>query len=248
MKTAVQLFHQLEKSLKSNSPAILTALGVSGTITTAYLVGRASYDASNVIRDAECYEARENNPMTLKEKVERVWPLYIPAGVSGVATIGCILFASRVSARRTAAITAAYSISEKAFTEYKDKVIEKYGDKKEKEVRDEIAQDRVRNNSSGMIVGGPGKVLCYEMYTDRYFESDMETLRRAENDINAKLLRELWVTLSDFYYILGLPNTSNSSDVGWDSDVLMHLEFSTTMSEDNRPCIAFEYNYIKPLV
>lgn len=227
--------------LKEHSPIILTAVGVSGAISTAYLTGKASYDAANMLHDAPDY-------LTTKEKVAIVWGNYIPAGISGVITIGCIIAAAKVSSKRTAAAYSVLSISERAFSEYKEKVTEKLGEKKEKALRDEIAQERVTSNQPGhVLVTGSGNILCCEMFTGRYFNSDMETLRKAQNDINAKLVSDLYVPLSELYYLIGLPYTSYSSQIGWESSRLLSLEFSTVMSEDNRPCIAFDYNYTKPI-
>jgi hypothetical protein len=241
MKNVAQLINQAGRALKSNSPVILAGLGISGVVTTAYLAARAGHAHARRMSEEAPY-------LSIKEEAAIVWPLYIPAGVSGAVTVGCVVAACRVGSRRAAALTAAYSISEKAFAEYKDKVIEKYGEKKEEQIRDEIAQDRINKNPpEGVVVVGSGSVLCCELYTGRYFMSDMESLRKAQNDINAKIMRDLYVTLSEFYYNVGLPDTSYSSNMGWDSDVLMELQFSTVMSEDNRPCIAFEYNYVKPL-
>lgn len=241
---------QAHHALKANSPAILAALGVSGTVTTAYLAGKASYEAAKVINGEDVPPFHGNRKEEFKRDVALVWKLYIPAGVSGVVTIGCIIAATRVGMRRTAAVTAAYSLSEKAFSEYRDKVTETIGKRKEKDIRDGIAQDRVKNSPPSdreLLIAGPGNVLCCELFTGRYFHSDMESLRRAQNDINAKLLREMYCSLSDFYYLVGLPYTSHSSDVGWNSDKLLELSYSTVMAQDGRPCLAIEYNYTKPL-
>lgn len=227
--------------LRSNSPAILTAIGVTGTVSTAYLAGKASFRAA---------ESIQNLPpsSTKKEKVKFVWSLYIPSGISGALTIACIIGATKIGYKRTAALTAAYSLSERAFNEYKDKVIETYGKNKEQKVRDDIAQDRVRESAPGreVILSGSGDVLCCELYTGRYFKSDMETLRKSQNDINAKLVREGEATLSDFYYLIKVPYTSFSSNMGWNVDKLMELEFSTVLTEDGRPCLAFDYKSIIP--
>lgn len=224
--------------LKQNSPTIFTALGASGAVTTAYLAGKASFDAANYI-----YEIGAENAEN-KDKIEMVWDFYIPAAISGVLTIGCIIAANRISTTRTAAAYSLVSLTEKAFYEYKDKVTEKLGEKKELAIRDEIAQDKVANNAPGQIlVTGSGDVLCCELFTGRYFSSDMETLRKAQNDINAKLVRDDFVPLSEFYYILNLPYTTHSSKIGWESSKLLSLEFTTVMSEDNKPCLAFDYNY-----
>ncbi len=75
----------------------------------------------------------------------------------------------------------------------------------------------------------------------------METLRKAQNDINSQVVNQAYVTLEEFYDLVGLPNTSNASNLGWDSDKLMALQFSTVLSEAGEPCLAFDYNYTKPL-
>ncbi len=248
-----ELIRQTEKILNQHSPNILTAIGVSGTVTTAYLAGKASYASALVILGHENaghyeYGERVGLEMTAREKVELVWKLYIPATLSGTATVICIVGANRVGSRRTAALTAAYSLSERAFVEYRDKVVEVIGEKKEKTVRDELVKDKIRDNppSKEILISGPGNVLCCELYTGRYFSSDMETLRRSQNDINAKLLAHEYASLSDFYYMIGLPYTSTSDNSGWSSDKQLELSFTTVMAEDGRPCLAFDYNYIQP--
>jgi len=244
------IIKQLESVLKHNSPAILTAFGISGVVTTAYLTGKASFDACDTIRD---HEAEHGIPDTRKElfktRAELVWPSYIPAGLSGAITIACIASAARVGSRRTAAITAAYSISDRAFAEYREKVVERLGENKEKAIRGEIAQDTINKNPprQDIIVSGIGATLTLETYTGRYFSSDMESLRKAQNTINAQLNSQNEATLSDLYYLIGLPDTSESARLGWDVDRLLDLEFLAVMTEDGRPCMAFNYNYVKPL-
>lgn len=241
--TLIKLTRQAEKLLHDNSPAILTAIGVSGTLSTAYLVGKASYDAGY---DDAVNEFRHD----VKEYVKRHWRLYIPAAISATITVGCIIAANRVGSKRAAAAYSVLSVTEKAFAEYKEKVVETIGERKERTVQDSIAQDRVNANPTAgrnIISVGPGNVLCNELYTGRYFYSDMESLRKAVNEINSRLNREMYANLSDFYAIIGLPYTSNSNDIGWDSDKLLELRYTTVLSDDGRPCIAFDYNYTKPM-
>lgn len=245
-----KITHIVQKSITDNSTTILTALGVSGTISTAYLVGRASFQAVEAIQIEQnrLDSYIKSHPLDKKEKAKLVWKLYIPAAASGILTIGCIIGGTRIGFKRTAAAYSLVTVSEKAFAEYKDKVVEQIGATKEQKIKDQIAQDRVTATpGQNMVVVSSGSVLCFEMHTGRYFNCDMETLRKAQNTINAKLIREVEADLNDFYYLVGLPNTTTSAGVGWDSDKMMELYFSTVMSEDNRPCIAFEYNYVKML-
>lgn len=241
------------KLIKSHSPEILTALGVSGLITTSYLASKASFKAAEVI-DHEQYILDledKSHPLDNKEKAKLVWKLYIPTVISGTVTIGCIVMASKSHSRRTTAAVTAYSLTEKAFSEYKEKVVEHIGKGKEQKVRDEIAQDKVtrafESCSNEVFIFEDGEVLCCELATGRFFKSEMELLRRAENEINAKVVNLLYVTLDDFYDLVGLNHTSMSDKHGWDSAKLMKLEFTTTLSPNNKPCLAFDYNYTKPI-
>lgn len=235
-----KLMRSAQRFTVSNSPAILTTIGAVGTITTAYLSGRAAFEASKQLERGAVHP----DNLSTREKFEETWKLYIPAAVMGTLTIAAILCANRISAQRAAALAAAYAISERTLEEYKDKVLEKMGKRKEQEVRDEIAQDRVRRDpvtSKEVIITGNGKVLCYDDYTGRYFESDMETLRKAQNDINRQVINDHYASLSDFYDAIGLPQTGVSDSVGWNLDKELELHFSTTLSDDNRPCIVITF-------
>ncbi len=243
-----RLVPNLVKTVKCNSPEILTALGVSGVVSTAYLTIKAT------IRASEILEHKHQTGIALipfrKEEIKPVWRCYIPAGISGAATIACIIGASKSSARRTAAAVTAYSITETAFSKYKEEVIAQVGTGKEQKIRDELAQKSVSETPPGskeLVIIGSGQVLCCELYTHRYFHSDMETLRKAQNDINERVVRDAYVPLDEFYELVGLPYTSASSVIGWDSNRQMELRFSTVMSESGVPCLAFEYNYVKPI-
>lgn len=229
-----------------HSPTIMTGIGVAGVIATAYFTAVASFKAARAI-DAVPDEAAD--PMQrLKEHAQLTWKFYIPPVTTGVATIGAIAYASRLGSKRTAAAISAYAITEKAFGQYRDKVVEEIGGHKEQVIRDDIARDIVATKpSTEVIIAGSGEVMCCEMHTRRYFMCDMEQLRRAQNDINSQINNELYVTLDEFYDKIGLSPTAHSSELGWDSDRLMELEFSTVLSEDGRPCLAFDYNYVKPI-
>ena len=232
-----------QRALHKNSQTILASIAASGVITTSYLAGRASYDSALMLLD-------HPEAQTPRDKAEIVWPLFIPAALSGTITVSCIFGTLKVGNRKTAAAQAALSLSERAFSEYREKVIEHFGETKEQKVRDEIAQDRVDKNpppKQEVVMTGPGSVICCEDYTGRYFSSDMEILRKAQNDINAKLIAHDYATLDDFYYLIGLSSTSYSNDMGWTSDKLLELEFTTTLTKYNMPCIVFRYNYTKPV-
>lgn len=235
------------KSIKRNAPEICTGLGVAGVVSTSYLVGRASFKAARAIDAVE--ETTDDWKKNFKDNFKLTWKYYVPPVLSGSMTIASIVYSSKASGRRTAAALTAYSITEKAFAEYKEHVVEQLGKGKEQKIRDELAQKRVTENPPGgkeIVVIGRGQVLCCELFTGRYFMCDMETLRKAENDLNAMIVNTWWVSLSDFYDLLDLDHTSTSDNMGWDTDKLLELQFSHALSPEGAPCLTFDYNYIRP--
>lgn len=238
--------HKLLQTLNRNTPTILTAAGVTGTITTAYLAAKAGYKTAKRLEgEPPGWQDKE----LVKKKLLIVAPLYVPPTASAILTVSAIVFSGREHAKRVAAAVSAYTITERAFSEYKEHVIDEIGKHKEQTLRDDIVAKTIEANphENKIIHIGEGKVLCCELYTKRYFMSDMETLRRAQNDVNEQIINDIYVSLDAFYDTIGLPHTSTSSEIGWDSNRLMELEFSTVLSEDGRPCLAFSYSYIKPL-
>jgi len=251
MNKLTQLSGALLKHIKANSPHIFSVAAGVGTITTAILVGKASFEAARVIDRIEAEDGYATDPRErFKIRTKLVWKLYIPSAISTVSTIVCIVGANRMEAKKTIAAHAALAFTERAYSDYRDKVVEEFGARKDQSIRDKVVADQIANKpspSQDVLITGPGNVLCCELFTMRYFACDMETLRRAQNELNSKLLKHDYATLDDFYYILGLKSTSASGNLGWTSNKLMELVFSTTLSDDNRPCITFEYNYTKTL-
>lgn len=242
------VYNRASKLVSDNSPAILTGIGVVGTLTTAYLAGKASWRASEIVADetvaAQITTGDENFEFTNKAKAKMVWKLYIPSLASAAVTSSAIICASRIGTKRTAAMAAAFAVTERAYDEYTEKVKEHLGKPKEKKVRDEIAQDRVNRSyeeNREVIITGNGDVLCHDAYSGRYFMSNMEAIRRAENDINAKILREDSASLTDFYNALKIEPTSSSDDVGWNTDKRLELHIATVLTSDNRPCISVDF-------
>ena len=243
---------KIKPLLDAHSPTLLTAVGVSGTVVTSVLTGRATFKAADIILQEqiakdENFEGADlkDTGLTKTEKVKLVWKLYIPPVVSGALTIASIITANKISSTKIAALTVAAGVSERAFQEYKDKVIEKLGEKQDEKIRDEVAQDRVNANpprSGEVLIAGSGDVLCYDMLTGRYFHSTVEDLKRAENRINYELVHYMSASLSMFYEEIGLPPTPYTDSVGWNMNNHMEIKLSTVMSPDNRPCIAVDFS------
>lgn len=246
------LLNQVHKArflLNDHSTTILSAAGVGGTVATAVLTGRATFKAADLISQEKSIinlAVEENvDPVNLSktEKFKLIWLLYLPPAAVGVMTIASIIMANKISSKKIAALAVAGGISERALQEYKDKVVEKLGERQDQKIRDEIAQDRVTANppSREIMIVGPD-VLCFDMLTGRYFNSTVEDIKKAENKVNYELIHFMSCSLSQFYEEIGLAPTAYTDSVGWNMDHHMEVVFSTVMSADNRPCIAIDFS------
>ena len=243
-QTFAKLFKDTKTTIVKNSPVILTGFGIAGMITTTVLAVKATPKALKLIEEQK--KELEVKTLTPVETVKTTWKCYIPAVVTCVASTGCLIGATSVSARRTAAIATAYKISETALAEYQEKVIETIGEKKEQTVRDKIHQSRIDKNpvnSNDVIVTGKGDTLCYDHHSGRYFTSSVNTIKKAENVINYELTHNDYVPLNRLYDELGMEWTKAGDDLGWSvSDGLVEISFGAYLAKDDTPCLAIEYS------
>ncbi|UNI72529.1 MAG: hypothetical protein [Chaetfec virus UA24_144] len=222
--------------VKVHSPEIMTGVAVIGVVSTAILAGEATTKAQRLIEAAEAE--------TPKEKVQVAWKCYIPTVVVGCTTIGCIIGATSVNLKRNAALSAAYSLSETFAHEYKQKVIDHLGEEKEQEIRDEINKDRIAKNPPSesviMSLNESDKVLCRDAISGRYFHSTMEELKKIQNDLNARIMKDMFVSLNDFYYELGIPGIKFGDTLGWSVEKPIEVLFGSTLADD-KPCLCIDF-------
>lgn len=249
MKMSI-LAKQAKKLVANNAPAILTSVGVAGALTTAYLVGKASFKAAEIIdnENKRRDESIDEYPMELSDKFEMVWREYVPAAAVAALTVAAIIGSNHISTRRAAAMASALTVSDKIFTEYKKAVVDKIGEKKEQEVHDKVVTDQVENlpkrDTEVVIINGD--VLCMDARSGRTFTSNMEDLRRAVNDVNQRMLCDSYVSLSEFYDLIGLDATDESSEVGWRADDgLLEPRYTSALTKDSKPCLVISFD-VKP--
>ena len=241
----------MQHTLGKYSPQILTGIGVAGMITTVVLAVKATPKALELIEDKK--EELDAGELTVVDTVKVAWKPYIPAAVTGVLSTICIIGGNAVGTRRTAALAAAYKISETALHEYKDAIVETVGEEKAKEVKEKVTQNKLDKNpvvEKQIIVTNKGSFLCYDSLSGRYFQSDIETIRKAQNDINDYLFSEDYASLNMFYDFLGLEHTRLGAELGWKIDSgTLQIEFDSTLASDKSqgiapgtPCLVLDYN------
>ena len=238
-----RVINSSKQYLSKHSPEILTGIGITGMITSTVLAVSATPKALNLI-DIQKKKLKTDELTTL-ETIKAAWKPYVPAISLSIVSTACLIGASAVNAKRNAALATAYAISERTLVRYRDKVIETLGEKKEKEVRDKIAQEEVDNNkvsNSQIIVTSKGNTLCMDSLNGRYFKSDIDKINKAVNELNRQLTYQNYVSLNDFYYELGLDGIKNGSLLGWNlDDGLIKIDFSSCLAEDGTPCLVIDY-------
>lgn len=257
----VQLFNDLKQKVavlaEENATTLLTTGGVIGVVGTAVVSFRAGFRSNERIRNEQkeiLSQMGEDDPdripehqpediiLTSKAKAMVVWPEVIPPVVAGTATIVSIVMAHKMSAQKIAALTVAYGLAERNFSDYKDKVAEKLTGPKNQQVKDELAQEAVNNTpGSEKLVVIEGEVLCFDKATGRYFQSTMEQIRQAVNTTNAEIFNHGFTTVNFFYEELGLPPTTWAGEVGFDGENVLDLDYTTTMAPGNKPCLAIDF-------
>lgn len=237
----------IRNGISKHSPEILTGLGIAGMITTTVLAVKATPKALKSIEEKKKEERKDT--LTPLETVKVAWKPYIPAAITGTVAVGCLIGANSVNARRNAALATAYQISSTALADYKEKVVETIGEKKEKTIQDKIAQDKVDKHpveSSSVIITGSGKSLCHDPQFGQWFETTIDDIKRAVTELNYRMIDqgEEYVSLNDFYNELGVDPIEIGDDLGWNvgRDGKVKITTSAALAKNDVPCIVIHYD------
>lgn len=236
-----QCFKMAKKVVQKKRPEILTGLGIAGMITTVVLAVKATPKALDLIDEEvekqnsklsqEAYDsgqstANQINKLKPVETVKVAWKPYIPALLLGSASVGCLIGANTVSARRHAALYSAYELSKTAYNELNEKVTEVVGEKKVTEIKQKLAEDKVNKVSpegaiekkSNVVIAGDGDTWFIDAMSNQSFLSSKNKLDAAANELNRKMRSDMYVSLSQFYDEIGVEHTGTSDYIGWRID------------------------------
>lgn len=225
------------------SPEILTGLGIAGMFTAIGFGIKATPEALKRIGKRK-RELRVTE-LPKREVIKTVWKCYIPTAATAIISTGCIIGASSINYKRNMALAAAYTLSETAFKDYKTKVEETISKRDVERVNDAIAKDKIEKNPVDPMVveaTGHGGTLCCDITCDRYFRSDINFIKNAVNELNARLLDEQFISKNEFFAELGLKPTSDGYELGWDAtDGLLRIEYSSQIASNGEPCLTINY-------
>lgn len=232
--------------VSKNSTVILTVLAVGGIGSTAYLSFKAAPKIEKAVKAAE---DEKGDKLTAKETAKVVWKPLIPPVVSGITTAACVISANTISNKKQAALVAAYKVSETALLEYSDAVIETIGEKKERAIRDKVAEKHAteafvnREIIPSMVTyTGKGKDLFYDGLSGRYFMSSKNEVEKAINGLNSSILNDSYISLNEYFNELGLDCTALGNDMGWNSPDQIDVYFGHAIYDDTLCWTIDHYN------
>ena len=234
--------------LQKHTPTILTATGIVGVVATTVLASKATLKLEPIIDEmdeslAVAKNVRVEAPENYSERdytkdltrayttaVVKVGKLYAPAISLGVLSISCLISSHGIMQKRNVALAAAYKTVEEGFSAYRQRVIEKFGEEKDQEIRIQSMKtleveekDPKTGKTTTTKVFDPNRVSDYA----RFFDESNPNWRRADDQLNFFFVKQAQtymnnllqarghVFLNEAYDALGIPRTQAGAVVGW---------------------------------
>lgn len=249
-QTIKTTFRLLGKKVEKQAPTIATVAGIGFGAATVVLAVKETPKALVLVEEKKREIADETGERVESlhpvDVVKTTWKCYIPAITTGVLSVLCITGANSIHVRRNATLMAAYALTDSSFREYRDKVVETIGEKKEKTVREAIAQDKLDKDpvtNKEVFITEKGQTLCYDALNGRYFKSDQNDVERAVNAVNRIMVNHNYVSLNNLYYELGLEGTKLGNELGWNIDMgTIKVDYHAMLAKDGTPCLVVDFD------
>lgn len=217
---------------QKHGPAILFGAGVIGVIATVVLACKATLKVEEVLDEytdaLEGAEGQREQAGVYFRAAGTLAKMYAPAVIVGAASIAALTGAHVVLSRRNVALTAAYAALDKGFREYRKRVVDAYGEDKDRELRhgsqiktivEETETGPVTKEVTQIGVGDPS---IYAKWFDdscsawqRQPEYNRLFLKCQQNFANDLLKARGHLFLNEVYEMLGMKHTQPGSVVGW---------------------------------
>lgn len=276
--TMAKSAYRMGFQLKKHSPEILTVAGVLGIVASAVMACRATTKVSDIMEDAKANvdaihdviknpKAEENfSQEEAKKELTLVYvrtgvkfvKLYAPSVLLGTLSLTSILAGHQILRKRNFALAAAYKTLDQSYKKYRERVVERFGDVVDKELKYGVKAKKVEETVTDPETGKDKKVKKtidvidgLEDYSEyaRFFddgckgwEKDPEInlmfLRAQQQYANDLLQSRGYLFLNEVYNMLGIPISKAGQVVGWvydpdDDRFYNHVDFG--IYDTNKP-------------
>lgn len=255
VNSATKTFHRVGFQIKKHSPEILLVTGITGVVTSAVMACKATTKVDAIIEESKksidtIHEGMEAGNICDVEYTEedgkkdlaivyiqtgvKFAKLYGPSVLLGLTSIGCILASNNIIHKRNVALSAAYTAIDTSFKGYRSRVIERFGESMDRELRYNIKTQEVKETvvdeetgkkktvKSTVSVVDPNTYSDYARFFDEYCagwtkdaEYNLMFLRQQQNYANELLKSRGHLFLNEVYDMLGIDRTKAGNIVGW---------------------------------
>ncbi|MCC8097160.1 MAG: DUF6353 family protein, partial [Eubacterium sp.] len=274
-------FSKVSFSSKKHSPEILVVTGVVGVVAAAVMACRATTKINDILEEEketintiDNFVEDETKDYSEEDKKKdlalvhiqtgiKFVRLYTPAVTVGTISLVCILASNDILRKRNVALAAAYATIDKGFKDYRKRVIEKFGETVDKELKYNIKakdfEDIIVDENTGdsQTINKNVNVVGIDGYSDyaRFFDSSSRNwsknpednlyfLKAEQNYANDRLKARGYLFLNEVYERLDIPTTKAGQIVGWiydpknpDIDSFVDFGIYETNREPNRDFI-----------
>lgn len=242
---------RLGLKLKKHSPEILMVTGTIGVVTSAVMACKATLKVNDILEETKQDVDKINGVLENEEYADKYSEedskrdllivyvqtgikfakLYAPSVILGTLSLGAMITSNNILRKRNVALAAAYTVLDKGFKDYRKNVVERFGEKIDKELKHNIKAktfETVTVDETGKEKKTKEEVdICDEISDfarffdegSRYFTKDPEYnlmfLKNQERYANDKLKAKGYLFLNDVYRMLDIPETKAGQIVGW---------------------------------
>lgn len=259
VKSVSGVINKSVMKLKKHSPEILIVAGIAGTVVSAVVACKATTKVNKIVEDTkndiekvhtavdtgiteagESYsveDSKKDLTIIYAQTGIKFAKLYAPAVILGTLSITSILASNNILHKRNVALGAAYAAIDKSFKEYRGRVIERFGEQVDTELKygikakkfEEVEVDpetgKEKKVKKTVMVADPNLQSDYAVYFDsksRNFETNFDYnrmfLKAQQQFANDKLQTRGHLFLNEVLDDLDLPRTSAGQIVGWTKD------------------------------
>ena len=259
MKSVSGVANKTVMKLKKHSPEILVVAGVVGAVASAVIACKATTKVSRITEEAkdsidtihesvkngvtpagEAYsedDSKKDLTLVYVQTGIKYAKLYAPAVILGTLSVSSILASNNILRKRNVALGAAYAAIDKSFKEYRGRVIERFGEqvdhelkynlkaKKFEEVETDPETGKTKKVKKTVVVADPNLQSDYACYFDqksRNYETNMDYnrmfLKAQQQFANDKLQARGHIFLNEVLDDLDIPRSPAGQIVGWTKD------------------------------
>lgn len=249
-------FHRVGFQFKKHSPEILVGAGIIGGVASAVLACKATTKVNDILEETkvkvdQVHEVLENEEIPEEDySVEdskkdlaiiyvqsgiKLAKLYAPSVALGALSIASVLTGHNVMRKRNIALAAAYSVVDKGFKEYRGRVVERFGEALDRELKYNIKSQEIKEvvvdeetGKKKTVKTNVESVDGFDHYSDyaRFFddgctgwqkdaELNLYFVKRQQDWANDLLKTKGHLFLNEVYDMFGIPRTKAGQVVGW---------------------------------